>query len=246
MRVDKHDDVFLLTMTDGENRWNTTFTRAFDKALDEIENSNGPAALVTASDDPKFFSNGLDLEWMRSKGDHPGGDTSVFGSETMALCGRMITFPMRTICAINGHAFGAGFMIALCHDERIMREDRGFLCANEIELGMTIPEPELALFRHKIPMPAFFQTVQFARRWTGPEALEAGVVQQVTDRTSNLSSAIKRAQSLAHLGANRANFRWMKEHIYGENAAINGIHGPAFMLRNSAQYIHRPSTASNR
>lgn len=240
MRVDKHDDVFLLTMTDGENRWNTTFTRAFDKALDEIENSTGPAALVTTSDDPKFFSNGLDLAWMQSEGDHPGGDPTVFGSETMALFGRMITFPMPTICAINGHAFGAGFMIALCHDERIMREDRGFLCANEIELGMTIPEPELALFRHKIPMPAFFQTVQFARRWGGPEALEAGIVQQVTDQATTVPSAIKRAQSLAHLGANRANFQWMKEHIYGENASINGVHGPAFMLRNSDQYAHRP------
>ena len=118
MRLDKHDDVFVLTMTDGENRWNTTFTREFAKALDEVERSTGPAALVTASDDPKFFSNGLDLEWLRSDGEHSGGDRKPFGSETMALFGRMITFPMPTICAVNGHAFGAGFMIALCHDER--------------------------------------------------------------------------------------------------------------------------------
>ena len=240
MKIDKHDDVFVLTMTEGENRWNTTFTRAFDEALNEVENSTGPAALVTASDDPKFFSNGLDLDWIQSEGEHPGGDRTVFGPETMTLFARMITFPMPTICAINGHAFGAGFMIALSHDERIMREDRGYLCANEVELGMTIPEPELALFRHKIPMPAFFQTVQFARRWGGPEALAAGIVQQVTDLASNLPTAIERAQSLAHLAKNRSNFQWMKEHLYGENAAINGVHGPAYMLRNSDQYAHRP------
>ncbi len=240
MRIDKHDDVFVLTMTDGENRWNTTFTREFAKALDEVERSTGPAALVTASDDPKFFSNGLDLEWLRSDGEHSGGDRKPFGSETMALFGRMITFPMPTICAVNGHAFGAGFMIALCHDERIMREDRGYLCANEIELGMTIPEPELALFRHKIPMTAFFQTVQLARRWTGSDALAAGIVQQVTDMASNLPKAIERAQSLAHLGNNRVNFNWMKERIYGENACLNRAHGPAYMLRNSDQYAHRP------
>ncbi len=80
MRIDKHNDVFVLTMNEGENRWNTTFTRAFDKALDEVENSTGPAALVTASDDPKFFSNGLDIDWMRSDGEHPGGDREVFPS----------------------------------------------------------------------------------------------------------------------------------------------------------------------
>lgn len=240
MKLDKHDDVFVLSMGDGENRWTTTFTRDFDQALDEVESSSGAAALVTASDNPKFFSNGLDMEWMRSTGEHQGGDRGAFGPETMALFGRMITFPMPTICAVNGHAFGAGFMIALCHDERIMREDRGYLCANEMELGMTIPEPELALFRHKMPMPAFFQTVLMARRWNGPDALAAGIVQQVTDLASNLPTAIERAQSLAHLAKNRANFKWMKEHIYGENAAINGVHGPAHMLLQSDQYAHGP------
>ncbi len=236
LKIDQQEDVFVLTMTNGENRWSTTFTRAFDQALDEIEQSSGAAALVTASDDPKFFSNGLDLEWVSSKGEHPGGDRSVFGTEIMRLFARMITFPMPTICAINGHAFGAGLMIALCHDERIMREDRGYLCANEVELGMKIPQPELALFRHKIPMPAFYQTVQFARRWTGPDALSAGIVQQVTDQAANLDIAIERAQNLAHLANQRENFQWMKEHIYGENAAINGVHGPAYMLRNADKY----------
>ena len=240
MNIDKHDDVFVLTMTEGENRWTTTFTRAFDEALDEIEQSSGPAALVTASDNPKFFSNGLDLDWLRSEGDHPGGDRQVFGPEIMALFARIITFPLPTICAVNGHAFGAGFMIALCHDERIMRKDRGFVCANEIELGLTIPEPELALFRHKIPMPAFLQTVQLARRWSGLDALNAGIVQQVADLPAVLPSAIERAQSVAHLGKNRVNFQWMKEHIYGENAAINGVHGPAYMLRHPDQYAHKP------
>jgi len=238
LKIDKQKDVFVLTMTEGENLWNTTFTRAFNQALDEIEDSKGAAALVTASEDAKFFSNGLDLEWVSSKGEHQGGDRSVFGAEVMTLFGRMITFPMPTICAVNGHAFGAGFMIALCHDERIMRADRGYLCANEIELGIRIPKPELALFRHKIPMPAFYQTVQFARRWSGPDALTAGIVQQVTDQASNLPSSIERAQSLAHLGNNRDSFKWMKEHIYGEDAAINGAHGPAYMLRNSELYAN--------
>ena len=77
-----------------------------------------------------------------------GGAGVVFGEEFMALMGRLITFPMPTVCAMNGHAFGAGFMMALCHDVRIMRRDRGFICANEIQLGMVIPSPELALFRH--------------------------------------------------------------------------------------------------
>ena len=174
----REDDLFILTMNDGENRWNTTFVREFALALDEVEASEGPAALITTSSSEKFFSNGLDLDWVMSGGDERGGDRNVFGQEFMALMGRIITLPVPTIAAINGHAFGAGFMAALCHDVRIMRADRGYICANEMQLGMSIPGPELALFRHKLPANVFFETVQLSRRWTGPEALVAGIVQQ--------------------------------------------------------------------
>ena len=232
----REGDVFTLSLDDGENRWNTTLVREIAQALDEVAASEGPAALVTTSTSEKFFSNGLDLEWVQSKGEHRGGDRNVFGAEFMTLMGRLITLPVPTVCAINGHAFGAGFMAALCHDVRIMREDRGFACANEMQLGMVIPLPELALFRHKIPMNAFYETVQLARRWTGPDALSAGIVQQAASAENLLGLATQRAAELAPLAANRKTFGNQKESIYGENAIINGPHGAAHLLKNSADY----------
>ena len=47
--LERDGDVFVLVMNDGENRWNTTFVRAFDAVLNDVEASEGPAALVTAS-----------------------------------------------------------------------------------------------------------------------------------------------------------------------------------------------------
>lgn len=232
----REGNVFVLTMNDGENRWNTTFVREMALALDEVEASKGPAALLTTSANEKFYSNGLDLEWRMSEGDHRGGDRDVFGDEFMTLAARLITFPVPTVSAINGHAFGAGFMNALCHDVRMMRSDRGFICANEMELGMVIPSPELALFRHKIPMNAFFESVQLARRWTGPDALGAGIVQQIAELDSLKYTAMQKAEELSRLGANREVYGGMKERIYGENSAINNTHGPAYMLRNSADF----------
>ena len=234
--LQREGEVFVLTMDDDENRWNTTFVRAFSKALDEVESSEGAASLVTTSSSAKFFSNGLDLEWRMSEGEHRGGDRDAFGAEFMTLMGRIITLPLPTIAAINGHAFGAGFMCALCHDIRFMREDRGFACANEVEIGMVIPNPELALFRHKLPMNTFFETVQLARRWTGPDAVASGVAQQAYPLDSLLDNAISRAAELARLGANRKVYGRMKESIYGENAAINNPHGPAHMLKNADQF----------
>jgi len=235
--LDREGDVFTLTMNADENRWNTTFVRAIAEALDEVESSTGPAALVTLSGNEKFFSNGLDLDWVSAPDEHPeGGDRKVFGDEFMTLMGRLITFPMPTIAAINGHAFGAGFMSALCHDVRIMRADRGFICANEMQLGMAIPRPELALFRHKLPMNVFFETVQLARRWTGPAALDAGIVQHVTDLDTLREHALQRATELAPLAAKREVYGAQKEHLFGADAAINMPHGAAHMLKNAADF----------
>ena len=236
IELQREGDVFVLTMDDGENRWNTSFVRAFAAALDEVEASAGPAALVTTSSSEKFFSNGLDLEWVSSTGEHRGGDRSVFGDEFMSLMGRIITLPIPTVAAVSGHAFGAGFMTALCHDVRIMRADRGFLCANEMQLGMVIPRPELALFRHKLPAQVFFETVQLARRWSGPDALAAGIVSETASAEGLLATARKRAMELAPLGANRRAFGAQKESIFGENAALNEPHGAAFMLRHGARF----------
>jgi len=242
--IERHErergTVVVLTMADGENRWNTTFTRAFDAALDEVEATAGPATLVTTSANEKFFSNGLDLKWVTSRGEHPGGDRKVFNAEVMALFARLITFPLPTVSAVNGHCFGAGFMIALCHDVRLMREDRGFLCANELELGFAIPEPELSLFHHKLPPPAFHQTVVLAKRWNGPEALAAGVVQQVEAQDRLLPAAMATAEDLLRVAGNREITAWTKEHLYGENAVLNDPHGPAYILRNQQDYASGP------
>ena len=237
INLTKQDDVFVLTMDEGENRWNTTFVRAYAAALDEVEASEGPAALVTASGTEKFFSNGLDLDWrMSDDPDHPGGDREAFAPEFMTLMGRIITLPVPTVAAVNGHAFGAGFMCALCHDLRFQRADRGFMCANEVDIGMVIPNPELALFRHKMSASAYVETVLQAKRWSGPLALEAGITQQIEPLENLLPAAIQRAQELARLGANRKVYNAMKEAMYGTNAALNTPHGAAHMLKNSADF----------
>ena len=237
IKLEKKESTYFLTMDSEENRWNTTFVREIARALDEIENDEGPGALITSSTNPKFFSNGLDLDWMQAPENYPeGGDRKVFGEELMYLMGRFITLPIPTICAMNGHTFGAGFMFALSHDVRIMREDRGFLCANEMQLGLPIPRPELALFKHKVPANAFFETVQLSRRWTGHDALKAGIIQGVSSFEELPIEAQKKAEELAPLANNRKNFGHQKEMLYGKNAAINLVHGPAHMLKNSKDF----------
>ena len=84
----------------------------------------------------------------------------------------------------------------------------------------------------------FFETVQLAKRWTGPTAQTAGFVEQVGDIEQLLDLAQQRAAQLAPLAANRENYGGQKQRLFGENAAINEMHGAAYMLANSDKYSH--------
>ena len=66
--------------------------------------------------------------------------------------------------------------------------------------------------------------------------MRRAAVQQNASAEDLLDVARARAEELAPLGANRKEYKAQKESMYGENAAINNVHGPAYMLRNSDQY----------
>lgn len=55
IKLERDENIFKLILDNGENRWNTELVREIDTALDEVEQSQGPAALVTSSSDNKFF-----------------------------------------------------------------------------------------------------------------------------------------------------------------------------------------------
>ena len=65
--LDRRDDVFVLTLGEDENRFHPDFGGAWNAALDEVEGAEGKKALVTTGSG-KFYSNGLDLDWMLGEG----------------------------------------------------------------------------------------------------------------------------------------------------------------------------------
>ena len=52
------------------------------------------------------------------------------------LLARLLEIGVPTVAAIQGHAFAAGAMLALAHDERVMRADRGWSCLPEVDINI--------------------------------------------------------------------------------------------------------------
>lgn len=206
INLSREGSVFVLRMCIGENRFNPEFVGAFNAALDEVERSGTPSALVTTGEG-KFFSNGLDLAWMAT-----GVDVVAFTRTVHQLLGRVLCFPRPTVAAVNGHAFAGGGMLMLAHDAAVMREDRGFFCLPEADIGIPFTDPMFALIAARLPQPALHEACTSARRYGGPDAARAGIVSAALPEAEVLPAAIARAEALA--GKEPATLQAIKRGLY--------------------------------
>lgn len=124
---------FTILLDRGENRFNPSFVQDISKSLAVVEEAGHPKALVITGRG-KFFSNGLDIDWMST---HPKETPSMIEA-LWKILGRILVMDCRTVAAINGHAFGAGLFLSLACDYRVMRTKRGFVNFPEVNLGMRL------------------------------------------------------------------------------------------------------------
>ncbi|MFE6164198.1 enoyl-CoA hydratase-related protein [Streptomyces sp. NPDC056486] len=188
--LDRQDDVFILDLGDGENRFHPDWLVAVDTALDEVEKAEGPRALVTAATG-KFFSNGLDLDWLFAHADqHQDYVTTVQG-----LLARMLSLPVVTVAALQGHTFAAGAMLSLAHDFRVMRADRGYWCLPEADINIPFTPGMSALIQARLTPQTAHEAMTTARRYGGHDALAAAVVDHAVDEDSVRRTAVEIARS---------------------------------------------------
>jgi len=164
------EKVYLLTFKSGaDNRLITPFCQAILLALDIIETRHAPGVVITTSGIDKFYSNGLDLE-------HASWTPGFFPDSLYALWHRLLTYPMPTIALLNGHAFAGALMLAMMHDYRMMNPHRGYVCLNEVELGVPLRPPMTSIFRQKVSPQTYKRLVLEAVRFKALEALKEGIV----------------------------------------------------------------------
>jgi enoyl-CoA hydratase/carnithine racemase len=190
--LDRDGDIAILNLGDDENRFGIDRLAAINDLLDQVASLPPPVALVTTAAG-KIFSNGLDLDWL---GEHPDQMTDYLRS-VQALLVRVLTLPMPTVAAIQGHAFAAGAMLAFAHDWRVMRADRGFLCLPEVDLGMPFTIGMDSLIRAKLSPDTGLEAMTTGRRYGGVDAAAAGAVTRAVDADSVVATAIELVGPLA-------------------------------------------------
>ncbi|MFE3446300.1 enoyl-CoA hydratase-related protein [Nocardia sp. NPDC059180] len=220
--LERDGDVFVLYLgnegqTDSENRFHPDWIAEIHAHLDTVEASEGPAALVTTASG-KFYSNGLDTDWLFGNLDQMHG----YLDKVHSIYTRLLTFPMPTVAAVNGHAFGAGAMLATSHDFRLMRADRGFYSLPEVHLGMPFTIGMNALLTERLTNQVAVKAMTTGYRFAADEAIAAGIVDGKAEADALVAAAVAQAAALA--GNRKPNLPVIKRALHAN--ALAGLAVP--------------------
>lgn len=212
-QLDRDGEVFVLDLGATENRFDPAWVAEVTALLAEVAAADGPRSLVTAATG-KFWSNGLDLDWL---GAHPD-QSGPFVDAVHALLARVLSLPVPTVAACQGHVFAAGAMLALAHDARVMRADRGYFCLPEVDIAIPFTAGMAGLIQARLAPQTAHEAMTTGRRYGGQEALSAGIVDEVDSEHAVRGAAVERARLLA--GKAGPTLGAIKEQMYAGPLAV--------------------------
>lgn len=226
------DSVAIITMNSDENRFNPTFLKGFLKVLDQVEKESHVRTVVIRSAHEKIFSNGIDLEWLVpviQKNDLKAA--KKFFYQLNEVFKRLLTYPMITIAAINGHAFAGGAIISCAFDFRFMRSDRGFFCFPEVDLGIPFLPGMNALLKKAIPMYKVEEMQYTGSRLTAYDCQEHHIISKASPMNELMDDVLEFAHGLKK---ERKIIREMKLRLNGDIVRIMEVEDLPYI--DSGQY----------
>ncbi|KAG8921962.1 hypothetical protein FRC01_014680 [Tulasnella sp. 417] len=159
-----------------EKEWRVARNKALKE--DDKAGAGGAFIIVGKLDQDKFFSNGFDYpEVIKTP-----GLGFIYNNFTIPIMTRLLSFPIPTIAALNGHTFAAGFVLAMCCDYRVMTSGKAWACMNEVHFGAPFPHSFSAIFQEKARDPVVLRSICLeGKRFTPQELLKHGLVDHLAD-----------------------------------------------------------------
>jgi enoyl-CoA hydratase len=141
IRIETSAEVRALYLSRGRaNALNDALLAALSDAIEQAAHDSSVRALVLASDSPQLFCAGFDVQEVFTY-DRPR--MSTFFARFVRTFERLRTLPKPVVCALAGHAFAGGAILALAADLRVMAE-QALLAVNEVDLAVSLPAPMIA------------------------------------------------------------------------------------------------------
>jgi enoyl-CoA hydratase len=163
-----------------------TLQRELDGALDE-----GARAVVLTGYD-KYFSAGLNLTGLPDTREGMLGFAKRFDEGLLHL----LQFPLPVVAAVNGHAIAGGCVLLSACDLRIGRQGSYRIGLAEVELGVAFPSAALGVVQNAVHPTWATEVILGARLMSPDEALQAGILHEVTSAKELFPRATAQAEWL--------------------------------------------------
>lgn len=176
------------------NALNEALLVALSDAIERATSDAGVRALVLASDSPQVFCAGFDVQEVFAY-DRPR--MLAFFSRFVRLFERLRSLPKPVVCALTGHAFAGGAILALAADLRVMAE-QVLLSVNEVDLAVSLPTPMIAALGACASPELARSMLLGAEEVTAARARAGGLVSDTLPASEVLGRAVERARWLGH------------------------------------------------
>jgi enoyl-CoA hydratase len=107
---------------------------------------------------------------------------------------RSISTPV--VAAINGHAIGGGFVLALCADYRIVTTGRHKFGLTEARAGVPFPDGPVDVIKQEIPFPLLRRLALTSCLISQDFLIENHILDEIVEPHQLMESAIARALEL--------------------------------------------------
>jgi enoyl-CoA hydratase len=218
--------IATITMDDGKvNALSLAMLSQLQRALDRAQEDR---AVVVLTGRPGVFSAGFDLRVIKAGG--PDAAAMVRGG--FELTERLLAFPAPVVIACSGHAIAMAAFVVLSVDYRVGAAGPYKLQANEVAIGLPMPQGAIEICRHRLTPSHFHRAIALSEVFSPEDAIAAGFLDRVvpagelSDAARQVATALGSLDRTAHattkLRTREHTLRGVRAAIEADAAAFGG------------------------
>lgn len=187
-------EIAIVTLSRGKvNALNEPMVEEITKSFEYLATDNQIKSIIFTGSG-KFFSFGFDVPEFLS---YPKNDFIRYLEKFTSLYTALFCFPKPVVAALNGHTIAGGCMLATACDLRLMVTGKARISLNEITFGAPVPAGTLEMLKYCVGSRNAQSIVYSGAMYSAKEALQLGLVDQVSTEDSLAEDARKIARELA-------------------------------------------------